>query len=204
MAPPSPPPPRPLTWLITGSSSGLGLSLTRHILSQGHNVIATSRHPSRTPTLVSEITTSPRGHWLALDVTCPSSTITSTINHAWSLFPRGIDVVVNNAAYSVLGAIEDIPEEQVRANFDTNFYGVLRVCKAILPLMRQRGSGTIVNVSSLLGLYSYPSCGIYAATKWALEGESSFYGARNGATADGGKACRRRWRVRLSPLVYVC
>lgn len=160
---------KPLTWLVTGSSSGLGLALCRHILSQGHNVIATSRNPARTPDLVREIESSQRGKWITLDVNKPQDEINTIINDAWALYPGGIDVVVNNAAFAVLGALEDIPEAQARANFDTNVFGVLRVCKAVLPGMRRRGSGTIVNVSSAVGLSVWPALGIYSATKFAVE-----------------------------------
>ena len=160
---------KPLTWLVTGSSSGLGLALTRHILSQGHNVIATSRNPARTPDLVREVESSGRGKWMTLDVTKSQDEINAIINQAWTLFPGGIDVLVNNAAFAALGAVEDIPETQAHANFDTNVFAVLRLCKAVLPGMRGRGSGTIINVSSAVGLSVWPGLGIYSATKFAIE-----------------------------------
>ncbi|EXJ96348.1 hypothetical protein A1O1_01474 [Capronia coronata CBS 617.96] len=159
----------PSTWLITGSSSGFGLALVRYILSQGHNVIATSRNPSKTPELVEEITsTSGRGRWLALDVTWPKAEIEAVIEEAWTEFD-GIDVLVNNAGYSVLGAAEEIPEDQAKAQFEVNFWGLVRTSQAVLPRMRARGTGTIVNVSSIAGLDAIPTCAIYAGSKFAVE-----------------------------------
>ncbi|KAI1609472.1 putative short chain oxidoreductase/dehydrogenase [Exophiala viscosa] len=156
------------TWLITGCSAGFGLSLTRYILAQGHNVIATSRNPSKTPDLVKEITSKPSGRWLSLDVTSPKEKIETVIQEAEKEF-GGIDVLVNNAGYSVLGAAEDIPEDKAKAQFEVNFWGAIRTTQAILPQMRSRKSGTIVNISSIAGLDAQPTCAIYAASKFALE-----------------------------------
>ncbi|KAF4997292.1 hypothetical protein FDECE_12109 [Fusarium decemcellulare] len=160
---------KPLTWLITGSSNGFGLALTRQVLASGDNVIATSRNPQRTPELVQEVETKSNGCWVGLDVCWSSEKITQVISQAETQF-GGLDVVVNNAAYSVLGAVEDVPEDQAKAEFETNFWGALRVVKAVIPGMRNRGSGTIVNVSSALGVTSWPACGLYSASKFALEG----------------------------------
>lgn len=212
-----------LTFLITGCSSGIGLALARECLRHGHNVIATSRNPSRTPELVAEIESSAsgsgKGKWMKLDVTASQDEVTAVVKDAWRVFvggggtgSGGIDVLVNNAAYSVLGAVEDIDDDAVRAQFNTNFLGVLRVIRAVVPLMRERerereraqtsprppgaegprlfeGTGTdngsvsggrrtrrtrstIVNISSLLGVATWPACGIYGASKHALEGAS--------------------------------
>jgi short-subunit dehydrogenase len=156
------------TWLITGSSSGFGLTLARYILSQGHNVIATSRNPAKTPDLVKEITSNPAGRWLALDVTWPKPEIDKVIQQAWTEFD-GIDILVNNAGYSLLGAAEDLPEDRAKAEFEVNFWGLIRTTQAALPLMRSRKSGTIVNISSIAGLDALPTCAIYAGSKFALE-----------------------------------
>ena len=162
-----------LTWLITGCSSGIGLTLSRYVLSQGHNVIATSRNPSKVLDLVAEVERNGRGKFIALDPNAPLEDIQAALEPAWSVFPGGgIDVLVNNAAYSVLGAVEDISDEQAKAMFETNFFGVLRVIKAVLPSMRKQGSGTIVNISSLVGMTVFPSVGIYGASKHAIEGLS--------------------------------
>ncbi len=160
-----------LTWLITGCSSGIGLSLARHVLSRGHNVIATSRNPSKVPDLVAEVEASSRGKFIALDPNASLDAIKVALDPVWKAFPGGgIDVLVNNAAYSVLGAVEDISDEAAKAMFETNFFGVLRVIKAVLPSMRERRSGTIVNISSLVGMTVFPAVGIYGASKYAIEG----------------------------------
>jgi len=156
------------TWLVTGSSSGLGLALVRYCLAQGHNVIATSRNPSKTPELVEEITSKPNGRWLALDVTWPKPKIENVIYEAWTLFD-GIDVLVNNAGYSILGAAEEIPEPAAKLQFEVNFWGAIRCTQSVLPSMRSRKSGTIVNISSIAGVDALPTCAIYAGSKFALE-----------------------------------
>lgn len=160
------------TFLVTGSSSGFGLSLVRLLLARGHNVIATSRNPSRTPSLVEEVNDHPsgRGKWLKLDVTAPQHTINQTFDDAEKLFGP-IDVLVNNAGYSVMGAVEVIDEDKARTQFDTNYWGVMRTIKAVLPGMREKRRGVIVNVSSIGGLNSLATSGVYGASKFALEGE---------------------------------
>ncbi|PVI04904.1 NAD(P)-binding protein [Periconia macrospinosa] len=158
-----------LTWLVTGSSNGIGLALVRYILSTGDNVIATSRRPHKTPDLVQEITSHANGEWIALDISLSQGRVNAVIGNADTLFEGGIDVVVNNAAFAVAGAIEDVSEEDAKAEFETNVWGTLRVCKAVLPLMRGRGSGNIVQISSVLGLTVFPALGIYSASKFALE-----------------------------------
>ena len=164
-----------LTWLVTGSSNGIGLALVRYILTTGDNVIATSRNPTKTPELVKEIESHPNGKWIALDISWSRGSITEAISSADAWFDGGITAIVNNAAFAVAGAIEDIPEEDAKAEFETNVWGTLRVCKAILPKMRQRGSGTIVQISSVLGLAVFPALGMYSASKFALEGKHPSY-----------------------------
>ena len=154
------------TWLVTGCSSGLGLVLAQVALRAGHNVIATSRNPSKTHDVVKSITSHSNGRWIPLDVT--SSDLTSVVSEATSLFGR-IDVLVNNAGYSVLGALEDISDAAARAQFDTNVFGPLALTRAILPGLRAQGGGVIVNVSSIAGLSPMASSGLYAASKHALE-----------------------------------
>ncbi|KAH3912805.1 hypothetical protein HBI56_238190 [Parastagonospora nodorum] len=174
-----------LTWLVTGSSNGIGLALVRYLLTTGDNVIATSRNPNKTPELVKEIESKSNGKWIALDISWSQESITEAIGVADALFEGGITAIVNNAGFAVAGAIEDIPEEDAKAEFDTNVWGTLRVCKAILPRMRQRGSGTIVQISSVLGLAVFPALGMYSASKFALEAisealshETSSFGIR--------------------------
>jgi NAD(P)-dependent dehydrogenase (short-subunit alcohol dehydrogenase family) len=161
-------PPQPPVWLITGCSSGLGLSLAKHALSAGHLVIATSRNPLRTPHLVSAIE-SLHGHWLPLDVTSPD--LSTTIAKAQSIYGR-IDILVNNAGYAILATLEDTPDASATAQFEANFHGPFRLMKAVLPGMRKQRSGVIMNVSSTQGLCPSPTCSIYAASKAALEAAS--------------------------------
>lgn len=157
-------------WFVTGSSAGLGLALTRFALLQGHTVIASSRNPSKTPNLVFEVE-SRGGKWLALDVTESEKDIRETIQIAESLF-GGIDILVNNAGICVLGALEDIPDADTKSQMDVNFTGPLRIMQAVLPGMRKRRSGVIMNVSSSQGVAPGLACGVYAASKAALEAVS--------------------------------
>lgn len=157
-------------WFITGSSAGLGLALTRYAIIQGHTVIASSRNPSRTPELVLEVERS-GGKWLTLDNTQPEREIKEKMRHAESLFGQ-IDVLVNNAGVSVLGPLEDIPDEDIEYQMHVNFLGPLRIMQAVLPGMRKRRSGVIMNVSSAQGVAAGLTCGVYAASKAALEAAS--------------------------------
>ncbi|KAJ9622948.1 hypothetical protein H2204_011292 [Knufia peltigerae] len=157
-------------WLITGSSAGLGLALTRYALSQGHRVIATSRSPPKTPDLVQEVE-SQGGKWLALDTTQTDQQIKEIVRQAESFFGR-IDVLVNNAAFCVLGAVEDLPDADIVLQMRTNFLGPVRIMQAVLPGMRKRRSGMIMNVSSTQGFVASHACGVYAASKFALEAMS--------------------------------
>jgi short-subunit dehydrogenase len=150
------------------------LALVRYILTTGDNVIATSRNQAKTPELVKEIESQPNGKWVALDVSWSQEKITEAIGEADALFEGGITAIVNNAAFVLAGAIEDIPEEDAKAELETNVWGPLRVCKAILPKMRQRESGTIVQISSILGLVVFPALGMYSASKFALQGERHY------------------------------
>ncbi|CAI7587648.1 unnamed protein product [Penicillium viridicatum] len=154
-----------LTWLITGCSSGFGLSLTRAAQAGGHKVIATSRNPSRTPELVAEIE-SKGGKWMQLDLDSRDSgdIITELESHG-----NHIDVLVNNAGYSIYAPIETVNEEEVRAQMETMYFGPLRLIRAVLPHMRQRKSGVIVNMSSGASLDGIPTMGVYAGAKAGLD-----------------------------------
>jgi NAD(P)-dependent dehydrogenase (short-subunit alcohol dehydrogenase family) len=145
--------------LITGASSGIGRACAELLSARGHTVYGTSRKQAPAPT----------GYrMLEMDVTRDDSVqrAVSTV-----LEREGhLDVVVNNAGYALAGAVEDTSLEEAQRQLDTNFFGVLRVCKAVLPSMRARGSGLIVNVSSLGGVVGLPFQGLYSASKFALEG----------------------------------
>lgn len=158
----------PQTWLITGTSSGLGASLALAALRAGHRVLATARNTTTASTLQPEIT-SLGGIWIPLDVNDPSTP--SIIQKAINTHADGvIDVVVNNAGYSLLGSIEDMSESEIESQFNTNVYGPIRVLKGVLPFMRKRRAGTVVNVSSSAGVDGAPGCAVYAGSKFAIEG----------------------------------
>ncbi|RAH71914.1 putative short chain oxidoreductase/dehydrogenase [Aspergillus aculeatinus CBS 121060] len=157
----------PHVWLITGCSAGFGISIARAVLAHGHLVVATSRNPTKTPDLVEEITQK-GGHWLTLDVTSPEEDIKKVVEKARDLYGH-IDVVVNNAGFAVVSALEDVDESAIRAQFETNVYGLIKVTKSVLPIMRNSRSGTIVNMSSVGGLRALPAVSLYSASKHAVE-----------------------------------
>lgn len=160
-------PKRPLTWLITGCSSGFGLSLARIVQAGGHTVIATSRNPQRTPQLVEEIE-SKKGRWLQLDVTSPTSS-----DFVKELEENGtkIDVLVNNAGFSIYSPIETCTEEELRSQMEAMYFGPLRLIRAVLPYMRKRRYGVIVNFSTGAALEGNPTMGAYAGAKAGLDGK---------------------------------
>jgi short-subunit dehydrogenase len=147
--------------LITGASSGVGQSTARLLSQRDYKVFGTSRNPAR-----SEILTGVQ--MLPLDVRADDSVRACV--EAVSRRGGRIDVLINNAGYELAGALEELTPEEHRAQFETNFFGVVRMVNAVLPLMRQQKSGLIINVGSLAGLSSIPFLGIYSASKFALEG----------------------------------
>lgn len=157
------------TWLITGASSGLGAAIAEAALQAGHKVIATARNPAKAAEENPQISKL-GGKWIELDVTLLDTPkrVEDAIIRAGGV----IDVVVNNAGYSLLGSIEDMSEEEIQAQFNTNLFGAVRVLKGALPFMRKRKSGTVINVSSIAGVDGLPTCAMYAGSKFALEGES--------------------------------
>lgn len=162
-------PNRPLTWLITGCSSGLGLELTRVAQTRGDKVIATSRQPARTPDLIEEVQRH-GGEWHALDVDDPSAPGVLLQNLAAS--GHSIDVLVNNAGVIHFGLLEQLADEDLRGQMETLYFGPQRLIRAVLPGMRQRRFGVIVNISSGAALDGNGSMGAYAAAKAALDGTS--------------------------------
>lgn len=155
-------------WLITGCSTGLGRALAQQTLARGYRVVATSRNAETLADLASEHPD--RCLALQLDVTDPAN-VESAIHHAARSFGR-IDVVVNNAGYGLVGAFEELSEEQIARNFAVNFFGALSVTRAILPILREQKSGHIVNISAAAAIANYAGFSIYGASKWALEGVS--------------------------------
>ncbi len=152
-------------WFITGASRGFGRIWAEAALERGDKVVATARNPASLADLKERYgeATLP----LAFDVTDPNAA-RDVVAEAHAHFGR-LDVVINNAGYALVGAIEEAPEADVRREFDTNFFGALRVIQAVLPYLRQQGSGHILGVSSVAGIVASPISGFYNASKWAVE-----------------------------------
>jgi NAD(P)-dependent dehydrogenase (short-subunit alcohol dehydrogenase family) len=155
-------------WFITGTSSGFGRALAEEVLAQGNKVIATARKPEVLHDLIEKYPETARA--VKLDVTNLEE-VQHSIQQALEEFGR-IDVLVNNAGYGLVGAIEEASNEQVKRQFDTNVFGVLNVTREALPILRKQKYGHIVNIGSMVGFTAFPSFGYYSATKFALEGLS--------------------------------
>jgi NAD(P)-dependent dehydrogenase (short-subunit alcohol dehydrogenase family) len=149
--------------LITGASSGIGKACARYLAERGYRVYGTSRKITGDGPVEDGSV-----RMIQMDVNDDRSVV-SGINRVLQDAGR-LDVVVNNAGFGIAGAIEDTSIEEAKALFETNLFGLLRVCRAILPKMREQGSGTIVNISSLAGRIGLPYQGMYSATKFAVEG----------------------------------
>jgi NAD(P)-dependent dehydrogenase (short-subunit alcohol dehydrogenase family) len=149
----------PHIWFITGISRGLGRALAEEVLAQGEAVIGTTRDGTSD-------WTAPGLDVVALDLSRPDSPAQAV---RAALARHGhLDVVVNNAGYGLLGAIEETREEEAARLFEVNFFGALRVIQAVLPALRARGRGQVVNISSIAALAPLPGSGVYAASKAAL------------------------------------
>jgi NADP-dependent 3-hydroxy acid dehydrogenase YdfG len=155
-------------WFITGCSTGFGRELARLILDRGWNAVITARNPEQISDLAEEFKETALA--LALDVN-DKAQIATSIAAAQEKFGK-IDVLVNNAGYGYFSSIEEGEEEKIRAQFDTNVFGLINMIQAVLPGMRERRSGHIVNFSSIGGLRSFMATGYYHATKFAVEGLS--------------------------------
>ncbi|MBU4434533.1 MAG: SDR family NAD(P)-dependent oxidoreductase [Alphaproteobacteria bacterium] len=154
------------TWLITGVSGGLGREIAQAALARGDIVVGTARKPEAAD--VFEALAPGRAHALVLDVTDEVAVRLGVA--AAEALTGGIDVLVNNAGYGLVGAVEEASLDEVRAQFETNVLGPLSMLKAVLPAMRARRSGRIINITSVSGLAAWAGTGIYCASKWALEG----------------------------------
>ena len=152
-------------WFITGASRGFGRIWAEAALGRGDKVVATARNVADIADLKERFGDAVLP--LALDVT-DASQVQQTVQQAHAHFGR-LDIVLNNAGYSLVGTVEEASEADVRAEFDTNYFGTLRVIQAALPLLRQQGSGHIVGISSTLGHVAMPLIGHYCASKWAFE-----------------------------------
>jgi NAD(P)-dependent dehydrogenase (short-subunit alcohol dehydrogenase family) len=156
------------TWLITGCSSGLGRALAEAVIGTGHNAIVTARSVSSVADLAE--TTPERVLAVALDVTRPDQ-VASAVQQAEKRF-AGVDVLVNNAGYGYRGAVEEGDDADVRTLFETHFFGTVAMIKAVLPGMRGRRRGAIVNISSIGAQLTPVGSGYYSAAKAAIEGLS--------------------------------
>jgi NAD(P)-dependent dehydrogenase (short-subunit alcohol dehydrogenase family) len=156
------------TWLITGCSTGLGRALARAVLAKGDNAVVTARDTATLQDLAAEFPTTALA--VPLDVT-DQSQVEAAVQQAVERF-GGVDVLVNNAGYGYRAAIEEGADADVRTLFDTNVFGPVAMIKAVLPGMRTRRSGAIVNISSIGARICPPGSGYYSATKAALEGIS--------------------------------
>jgi NAD(P)-dependent dehydrogenase (short-subunit alcohol dehydrogenase family) len=156
------------TWFITGCSTGLGRSLAQAVLARGWKAVVTARDPAAVADIVTEHPETALG--LKLDV-AKNIQVADAVQQAQARF-GGIDVLVNNAGYGYRGAVEEASQAEIRELFDTNFFGLVAVTQAVLPGMRVRGSGYIVNVSSVGGRMAAPGSAFYSASKFAVEGMS--------------------------------
>ena len=156
------------TWFITGASSGLGLAFARYALDRGYNLVATARSVGKLEALAAKSRDRLLVH--ELDVTNPLDPV-QAVEAAIGRFGH-LDVLINNAGYGIIGAVEETPEAEFRAQMETNFFGALSVIRAALPHLRAQKSGAIVNVSSMGGQLSFSGAGAYSASKFALEGMS--------------------------------
>jgi len=152
-------------WFITGASKGFGRIWAEAALQRGDKVVAAARDQKA----LEELTTAYGDNVLPLAVNVTNQAIVGeAVQKAHEHFGR-LDVVVNAAGYGCMGAIEEVSHEEIRANFDTNVFGTLNVIKAVIPYLREQKSGHIFTVSSIGGIVSFPTGGIYTATKFAVE-----------------------------------
>lgn len=152
---------------ITGASGGFGKAFVQRLVRTGYRIFGTSRHPEKVK--IDDL----EGYQdsfslIEMDVNS-SLSVKRALNKVLKMTNR-LDVVINNAGYALAGSIEDTTIQEVKNIFNTNFFGVHRVCRQIIPIMRKKGSGRIINISSLIGLVGIPFQGFYAATKYAIEG----------------------------------
>ena len=154
-------------WLITGASRGIGARIAEAAIANGDAVVATARD---TASLHKRYGDNPALLPVALDVT-DEAQAAQAVEAAIARFGR-IDVLVNNAGFGLLGAVEEASAEEVRKLYDTNVFGLLKVTRAVLPSMRARRQGHVINISSLGGVRSGPGFGVYCSTKFAVEGLS--------------------------------
>ncbi|WP_329551845.1 SDR family NAD(P)-dependent oxidoreductase [Streptomyces sp. NBC_00696] len=155
------------TWFVTGASRGIGAEIARAALAGGNNVVVAVRNPERVP---DDLKKSDDVFSVALDVT-DNDSIPRAVDVAVERF-GGIDVLVNNAGRGLLGALEEITDEEARSLFDLNVFGLINVTRAVLPVMRRQGSGKLVHIGSRSGFEGEPGVSLYSASKFAVAGVS--------------------------------
>lgn len=155
-------------WFITGASRGFGLEVTRAALAASNQVVATVR--SQPTQLAAVLDNHPDLYVVQMDVT-QEEQVQKAVQQGIARFGR-VDVLVNNAGYGMVTAIEEATDAEVRKQYDTNVFGLLNVTRAVLPYLRQQKSGHIINISSLFGYDAVPGWGLYGSTKFAVEGIS--------------------------------
>ena len=158
----------PKVWLITGCSTGFGRALAEAVLKKGDYLLATAREPEQLRALIEHYPETAKP--VRLDVTSPQD-IQAAVDAAIATFGQ-IDVLVNNAGHGFIAALEEVSDVDIYQFFETNFFGALRLMRTVLPVMRQQGSGHIVNMSSTAGLVGFAGSSLYCGAKFALEGIS--------------------------------
>jgi len=156
-------------WFITGAGSGIGAATARAAVKAGDRVVATGRNLDKVRKALGDIAAESIA-FVALDVASEAQSKTA-VEQAVNAFGR-IDVLANSAGYSLLGNFEELTTEEIQSLMATNFYGVMFVMRAIMPIMRKQRSGRIINISSLAGVIGFKHCGAYCAAKFAVEGLS--------------------------------
>ncbi|MBO0360155.1 SDR family NAD(P)-dependent oxidoreductase [Hymenobacter sp. BT186] len=161
-------------WFVTGASKGLGLTLVHHLLARGYAVAATSRNLEE----LKQAVPPSNGHFLPLHMDLGNEdSIRQAIATTISTL-GGLDVVVNNAGYGQVGALEELSDQEARKNFDVNVFGLLHVLRHATPHLRQQGTGRVFNISSVGGFTgNFPGWGVYCATKFAVAGLTESYAA---------------------------
>ena len=156
------------TWMITGTSTGFGRELTKAVLASGNRVVATARDVSQIDDLVQQ--GDGRAVAVELDLTRPEQILAAAQTAEDAFEGAGVDVLVNNAGIGYFSAVEEATEDAIRSIFEVNVFGLSDLTRRLLPGMRARRAGVIVNFSSIGGLRSFPAVGYYSATKFAVEG----------------------------------
>lgn len=155
--------------LITGASKGIGFNLVLEVLKNGYKVAATSRNKADLQQKINDNINDQKllHNFMAVEMNFDEKSIQSAVEQVVGYFGK-IDVLINNAGYAALGALEDISKEAILNNFDVNVFGLLDVCRTVIPIMKRNNKGLIINISSISGDVTGPAQGIYAATKAAV------------------------------------